>query len=664
MPSPFKLKMMKKEDYILSVQGLFDWLCACCGYDWNKIMAEKNFKGTFGSYGTQKSLFKIWSYIQKKDAFLAWELAIGLIEEMITERCVKNPSDVGEIRSHATFLYDASGYIENYQLVKQADRAQWNTFLQSFSLLTMDEKKNSDLVDTCPRSLQMEVDNILLKPRLLRICRYKGNGQLQLDKLNGWMIGENFIMAEEVSSLFFLNRAGTDGVLKIYVTLNIEQHLDYSYFLIAINQGENWWMVTDEAEFANPSAKEGIAYRGAARFRENNFEMSIFPYCYLDKIEQERVQNKQIEKGDGLHREMYTVPLKEWPVQCRVMLELLLHEVVRKIAEQGSSIEEMKFGSDFMSTDHLLTGKVESVSFDELDKDFEYSERSGYMRERVKEMILREDKQSALVKIDHEKFRSNLSLFAGSLMTEDKYRKLQAWALCKEDYEMRKKSLVMTDEEKRDDIQTYNRLFDHNIHNCFDMLFAAREMWVFIYEPDVEYGEANVFNCKQKVMLTGLHYDVYWPLAHSRTAGGMIGDTCRCCNRHPLKEQHTSGIRVTHWSMLAWLAGVAREQLPFYFCNYASDGFHTYIGNTLLNNINPLYALKDEMSNRYTTGFHLGIRMCKRCRNAYAKKAFEKGVLVINKNTCQAEGVFTMEDFKENWLPSKGIQCTQIVKQL
>ena len=667
MPSPFKLKMMKKEDYILSVQGLFDWLCACCGYDWNKIMAENKFSGTVGAYGIQKSLFEIWSYIQKNDGFLAWRLAVSLLKDLIKDGNIADPSDVEEVRKHAQFLYDAAGFIEQYEHVRKADMEQWNGVLRSLCLLTDNEKANPDIYSLCPRDLQMNVDNILLNPRLLRICRYKGNGILQTEKVNKWIIGENFIMAEEVGSLFILNKVDSDDMLKVYVTLNIERHLEYSYFLIAINQGENWWMVTDEAEFANPSAKEGIARRGAARFREDNFEKSIFPYIYLDWIEEERKRNNMLEHDMGLHREMYTISMKEWPVQCRVMLELLLHGIVRKIAEEGASLVNMKFGYDFMADDHLLTGEVDAVALDDLDKEFDYSERCGYMRERIKEMIFRQDKQAALVKVDRKKASSDIALFKGGLMTEDRYRKLQAWALCKEDYKNRKAALEMSQEERVEDIKAYTKMLDQNIHNRFDMLFAARQMWVFIYEPGVDYkteSDNTSFGFKQEIMLTGLHSNVYWPMAHTKTAGGMVEDTCRYCNKHPLKDQHTSGIRVTHWSMLAWLASVQREELPFYFCNYASDGFHTYIGNRLLSNINPLYTLKDDMSERYTTGVHFGIRICKRCRNALAKKAMEEGVLVINKNTCQAEGVFSMEDFIRNWLPDRGIADSRIIRQL
>lgn len=659
--------MVEENNILSSARNLFDWLCVSCGFEWDKIMADNKISGSLGSYGTKKSLFEVWSCLQKKDGFLAWKLAVQLLMELIGEGGIKDPSNVEELRSYARFINEAAGYVEQYNSIRQEDRKQWVGFLQSLTLLTDEEKTMDDIGDVCPRSMQLDVDKILWEPRLLRICRYKGDGKLDMNNLDRWVIGENFIMADNVGSLFFQNSPGTDSVLKIYVALNIERHLDYSYFLIAINQGGNWWMVTDEAEFANPSAKEGIARRSAARYRERTFDNSIFPYVYLDKIEEYREKNRQVQHSGGIYREMYTELLKEWPVQCRVMLELLLHGVIRRIAEEGDSLSSMKFGSDFMAADRLLTGKVDNVPLDELDKDFDYSGESGYMRERIKEMIVRQDLSSAIIKVDKEKFSDKVSLFAGNLMTEEKYRKLQAWALCKEEFDKRKKLLEMTDDEKKEDIKAYADMLDRNIGNLFDTLFSAKRMWVFIYEPDVVYdnnSDYSGFSFKQNIMLTGLHCDVYWPMVHARTAGGSIDTACRHCNRHPLKEQHTSGIRVTHWSMLAWLAGVSREQLPFYFCNYVNEGFDVYIGNTLLDNVNPLYTLKDEMSSRYTTGVHFGIRLCKRCRNTFAKKAMEEGVLVINKSTCQAEGVFTMDYFQNEWLPSKGIHCNHIVKQL
>ena len=655
-----------EEDYMLSVEKLFDWICEFYGYDWGEVMSNNSFKGTLNSYGLQKALFDIWSYIQGGDIFLAWDLSVSLIKDMIQEERVKNPSDVDEVRKLSRFLFTAAEYIEQYQSIEQAGKKQWDEFLQTLTLLTKEEKLDMNVGTLCRRSLRTEVDRVLLDPRILRICRYKGNGDLKMNKLRSWIIGENFIMAENVSSLFLLNREGEEDVLKVYITLNIERHLDYSYFLIAINQGENWWMVTDEADFANPSAKEGIARRSAARFRESNFEKSIFPYVYLDKIEDYRNQNKLLEKENNQHREMYTVPLKEWPVQCRVMLELLLQGVVRKITGEGGQLANMKFGSEFMANDRLLTGDVKNALLDELDKEFDYSEKSGYMRERVKEMILRREGSSSIVKVNKGEFSSDMALFSNSLMSEEKYRKIQAWALCKEEYENRKKALEITEAEKIEDIKTYSDMLDRNIHHRFEMLFAARKMWVFIYEPGVVYDENPCIglNHKAKIYLTGLHSDSFWPMYHAKVAGGLIDETCRYCNNHPLKEHHVSGVRVTHWSMLAWLAGVKRDELPFYFRNYASEFFHVYIGNTLLSNINPLYSLKDEMSSKYTNGVQFGIRVCKRCRNSLHKRAFEEGVLVIDKSTCSAEGVFEMEDFKNNWLPSKGLSYKMVVKSL
>ena len=113
--------------------------------------------------------------------------------------------------------------------------------------------------------------------------------------------------------------------------------------------------------------------------------------------------------------------------------------------------------------------------------------------------------------------------------------------------------------------------------------------------------------------------------------------------------------------MFAWLAGIKREELPFYFCNYEAHVFYTYFGNSLLDNVNPLYRLKDEMSRIYPNGVELTINLCKRCRTQLDKKAMDKAVLVINKKTCQAEGVFDQEAFKQ-FMNGKGFNESAYLK--
>lgn len=66
--------MAKENDFILSVQTLFDFLCDYFGLDWNEIMNRQRVEGTLGAIRVQHSMFDMYKHIQAGDGYLAWEL--------------------------------------------------------------------------------------------------------------------------------------------------------------------------------------------------------------------------------------------------------------------------------------------------------------------------------------------------------------------------------------------------------------------------------------------------------------------------------------------------------------------------------------------------------------------------------------------------------------
>ena len=214
------------------------------------------------------------------------------------------------------------------------------------------------------------------------------------------------------------------------------------------------------------------------------------------------------------------------------------------------------------------------------------------------------------------------------------------------------------EDQRHEDKKRMGNMLDRNFHNRIETLFAAKKMYVFFYEPDMIYKDDHCcFNPNRGVIITNLHtpVDKNWTIpAVDEVIGGSTETLCKRCNKHLLKKSHTSVLNIHHYSFLAWLAGVKREELPYWFINYESHLYESYTGNHLLNNINPLLHLKDGLSRRNPNRITVYIRVCQRCRTAMEKKAMEKGILVINKLTCESEGIFEPEAFSL-WLKGKGI---------
>lgn len=647
---------MKEKDYIQSVQTLFDFICGYFGVDWEEVMNRQRVEGTLGSIRMQHALFDMYKHIQGGENFLAWEKGIDMLKTIIDEWNEWKTSK--DLRRHAQFLCDAADFMDSYESVRSSDRMDWLEQLRSMYLLTPEEKQQEDLVDKCPRSLNEDVFKAFTNKRMMRMCRYKGDKSLNMDNIKSVNIGENFILANNVGDFMMRGKDGRPDELNIYVALNIDDILDFSYFLIAFNNGENWWFLTDEPDFANPGAKNLIAGRGACKYRERDYDNTIFPYIFLDRIEEWRKNNTQLDKDGELKREMYTVPLTDWPVVCRVMLNLLIERVVKKLASDTSQIPVMKFGYEYTNTLLLEDKNLKTDEWREKYDSFEYAKDNHNARTRAESFIFKKEDVKALVSLNTKDLANKIAVWNSSLMTEEKYRQLEAWAVCESEYQRRKRMLENIEGDRQGDRKRMGRMLDRNFHNRIETLFAARNMYVFIYEPDMIYkDEHSCFNHNRGVIVTKLHtpFGKSWSL--SAVDGVIGGDTetlCRRCDKHPLKKNHTSVLNIHHYSFLAWLAGVKREELPYWFINYESHLYESYTGNHLLNNINPVLLLKDGLSRRNPNGITIDIRVCQRCRTAMEKQAMEKGVLVINKLTCESEGVFEFEAFK-TWLAEKGI---------
>ena len=74
---------MKEQDYILSAQSLFDFLCGYFGLDWNEVMKRQRIEGTLGAVHVQRSLFDMYKHIQGGESFLGWEKGVDILKTII-----------------------------------------------------------------------------------------------------------------------------------------------------------------------------------------------------------------------------------------------------------------------------------------------------------------------------------------------------------------------------------------------------------------------------------------------------------------------------------------------------------------------------------------------------------------------------------------------------
>lgn len=646
--------MMKKK----SIEVLFGRLCRYFGYDWNEVMKQNSINGTLGDHMVQRSMFTVYKYIQEDKIYLAWDEAVSLLNSVITRTDYTKMLTSQKLREMASFFEDAAGYMDLYQEVKKEDRKEWRTYLQTLFMLTDEEKRIPDLEIQYPRSMSEDALRMIQDKNLIQWYRYAGKDQLHMDEHTRILMADNFVMTDNVADIISRSSDGKGDDIRLFVMLNIDRILNFSYFVVAVNQGTNWWLASDEPQFANPQAKEGVGGRnGGVRYVEHKFDYTVFPYIYLDRIEEWRKENKDIVRQGEFRKEFYQVPFSRWPLRSRICLNLMLTHVFNKLQYGDGDIPEAKFVHQHLDTSRLLASEnILEIDPSDMDKSFDFADSSGEIRRFIGNICFKDADNKSLVKVSPEQIRSDLAVWNGSLMTVDSYCRFEAWAVRQRDYLDKKERLFVTDEEIKADGRKMMMMIENNIHNRYDELFAAKELDWFVYDPEAAYvSDRDIWSPKRRVLLFRVHTGYTSWLLRGLIGGTPDSDNCRCCNTYRLKSNHTSVISIPHYAVLAWLAGVEREQLPFALRNYTSDSFRPYIGNRLLNNINPLFSLKDEVSRLYPNGLFASLMLCKRCRTRFGKKAIDNGVLVINAATCKSEGIWSVQDFYDVFLPSKGI---------
>lgn len=638
---------MNSRDYISESQKVFDFLCRHYSVDWDAEINKKGFSGTWGSYGINKQLWEVWTALQGGDGFSAWTTAFPMLQSVAEEGTAPSGD---AIRAKARTLMEIAPWFDMDRQVREDDRKDWVGRLRQFILLSDEEKEAEDLMIKVPRSLEKEVRIMLAKRKAVKLMRLKGSRALNLQQVKSVWVAGSFLMAENVMQMIDTRMTGTEDELKVYVMMNIDKLLDSSWFAVMFNWMENWWVLTDEPEYSNPEAKMGIVRRGVWKYRERDNDLVCFPYVYLDRIEEWRNERRDLIADGKTGREMYNVPIREWPVVCRAWLEMLIAEVRLTLADDKDGLFPVGRTIEQYISDNrrLLAGRTET-DCNEVKDCFDCEGRAGLRRMQVENMIYPDTEERNLVKIDSSKVEKNLMLFQGSLMTTSKLDKMAAWAIMENEKKVREKLLQVDSVQVKKDLVRFAECVNARMDELWDDLFGAERTYVFVYQKErYQDGMTQEGGWHGEIVARLNDKKETWNV-NAVTVGGRKGNVCGHCGKHSLLEHHYSGIRITHWATAAWLAGLTRKQLPFYLANYMAETYWGEVGNHLLNNINPLYLIKDEMSKRYSNAYIFNVGLCKRCRSAYAKQADEEAYIVIDADTCTKVGRMDKQRFSE-WL--------------
>lgn len=642
--------MMRQE---ITPKDIFGFLCRWYGVDWEAVMAAQSFSGTLRDHHVQGGLFEMYRFIQADDDALAWQKGMDILSDILSRVDLERLESGVDFDRVIELLSRIKDWRAQYSVIRERHAAQWQEWLSHNIIpLSEEERQDASLGTKCPRTVLAEVDDMVNRYKLFKLFRYKGNGSIDPGLVERTVFCPTFILSDNVAGYIPQLQDGAADELKVYAFFQIDRPVENSYFYLVLNIGDNWFIATDEAQYANPYAKQGVAQRGAYRFREHTFDYSVMPYRFIDRLAELRAAAGAVAKdGEGLQQERYILPLTEWTAVERILLNLVVNSLFKQLVEQadGGQLPQGRFGFEHMQANRLLEGQTVEVDRAESSAAFKSVKAMDAV---IANLMYGTVRSSAVVKADASAVGSMLQPLSSSVMTAERWQQQVAWAVHQAEYSLRSQQLAKLAEYRDNDWRELWALVDSNIAERFADLFCAEKVYICVYDRHAEYSsdkELTYMDGKQKLVLSKVEGGGFSYI--SRPVGGVEGGTCAGCDKNRLLKSHISMVKVIHYAALAWLAGVSREQLSDYFKNYMADIYWPYYGNTLLDNINPLYRLKDDCSSQYSS-VRFNVSLCKRCRTRFAKAGgMKEAVIVIDAETCRKIEVLEKDDFKQKYIP-------------
>lgn len=400
-----------------------------------------------------------------------------------------------------------------------------------------------------------------------------------------------------------LTVSSEEDAISVRIGLFIESAIDLSYFIITISFGGGVYVLTDKIHYKNPEQMGKLAYRNGGRRASEEREKELeFPYILIDKVIEERKNNTSVAKNAG--NELYTFPVEEYFDSC---LYYMLRFSIDKIEEENISLlyntNQLAIGTGEVDLNDTSCFEFQSDELDTLTNELYGSIKTtlpaimlSEFAEQLPALITQDEYNRDVKYLAHKKVVDSIHDYKYGSVDHSKYSTEGLFKL------MRK--------SKKD----LNAIIKRKIKDLYPILFASETVGFL----DVDHKIYSTFDRKGNngvggTIRTSTVYE--WNSINENTCVEN-GNTASIYKRIEFKR---------YTEIMAFL-GLTREELPEMFRYYLSRTYIPYIGNTILDNINPEYEeLKnDYMSSENPNGVIVIIPFSKRAFNALKKK-YDRG---------------------------------------
>lgn len=608
------------------VFNILKFLEEMSGCNLKELTGQSSFKGTLGTYINAKDLFTINNYIQSGDYGIAYEKEVTFLKNFLSDIKLSCKLDrlIEECKELGPILLKAHDMLKDYVVWASEEKKHFREYLFNNEFLKEEEKTEDFLnkfsyewVDAAKKSVQS---------KLLQIYNFgkTSNTTLNIGHTIPYSISDALCISDDINLCIGANKELKENICYARLALKIDRELAFSHFIITIQYKDRIWLVTDKPTMPNPQFRENT--RNPYRWREDAFENIQLPYGLLDQIEEWRKESKAVAKENS--SEVYIKSMRDFlPPASKILIKLIIEELIynvipmkqfdlKRIGLAGENIKLLGSSNTLENVDDVFVKINQEAN-----------------EERINNIIY--PTSTELIRIDPIKAVSQY-VEPGELCTVDEMHKIAIWSQKEEQRKNKQKLLdaAYTRERMRADEEELNKVLFDNIENLYEVIFSADEVYMCIEDENarsfgsltentiIQIFDASIFKSSySKQYLTNYHINQFRDSWH-------VANCVMCDCENPVNLQ----LKIFTYKELCGILKIKREQLPYTFQNYTANLYTPYIGNTILDNVNPEYKILDLRSRELHNYYSIGIPLNKRCFNKLRKKyrKYEKSLVKIN----------------------------------
>ena len=660
------IEMQRRAQLETTVKLYFAWLQDVTGCPVEKEIEEnvRSFSFNSRTYEARRELVAILSSINIQHFNEAYIRCDSLCREWFSdgEIRIKNDTDADAYEQLGRQYCEAAGYIKAFNEYKKSYYPKLLEAYRSTGLL--DDENNVTLENVGEISLELEtLEQKSAITDYLHIYTLK-QGSQPIDYTKPFIVKDVIVCSDSLDYLLTATKSTEDDDdIHISIAVKIEPIIDYSYFLIFVQQRDSVILVTDQMEFANPHT--AISSRNPRRRSEGREENTGLPYRIIDDIITWRDEETTLVKEGMVKQELYVKKLSEYMKGAsRLALMKVISNMIKRLSNEATTYPQIGTFETMLHEQKLIGTAIDTES-ESFNDSFEHHRNEEKIKEYYDSYIMPEETKETLPAPIVRDLQTVEEYRGDVLVTAENAKKMADYFVAKREADAKSKTIwdYYEEHEAEEKYELAKLLAKHREH-ILPYIFSGEEVFILDVKNN-DSGITNMFSSDERNEIIGrlsqihrgtkaeehsfyMDWGKIYPSDVLRPSGrGHIFNE-KCCNGDAKVRRKGVLVWFRHYEFMTALLGIKRTDLPQIYRNYMSCSYVPYIGNSITSNINPKYLVRDPMSEHKPNGVPVYFPYCGNCIRKYLKeyKKFERSLIIYNSEKKEIVDIVDYDAYK------------------